>query len=411
MGTIDEANRANGSERQSTGSPLPDLSEARVMVVDDNRVNRHLLLALLERGGISRIDLAEDGEQALARIGAFKPDLMLLDLMMPNLDGFEVCRRLRADPTWASLPVLVQSSLNRAEDRNRAFSAGATDYVSKPINAVELLSRVRIHIQNRMLLTSLQHYRQRTAAELTLARDMQERLMPQTQQLERIRSSLGIAIAAHFAPSSELGGDFWGLRCDDRGRLVVWLVDFAGHGVGAALNTFRLHAIINQFDFSDCGPGGFDPAAFLAIMNRRLCPLLPIGQYATILAGVIDPAQNRFLYASGGATRPMAWRPGDAAPTLGDNSGLPLGFTAGAEYENRTLELNAGGRLFLYSDAAVELPIGNDLILDEDGLEALVVEHMGDPNGEAFLQRLLTGLAAKGDYNDDLTALVVTRER
>lgn len=407
---MDDANRSTGADRQDAKSQFTDLREARVMVVDDNRVNRHLLLALLERGGITRVDLAEDGEQALARIGAFKPDLMLLDLMMPNLDGFEVCRRLRADPAYANLPILVQSSLNRAEDRNRAFSAGATDYVSKPINAVELLSRVRIHIQNRMLLTNLQHYRQRTAAELTLARDMQERLMPQPQQLEKIRQSHGLSLADHFAPSSELGGDFWGLRCDDDGRLVVWLVDFAGHGVGAALNTFRLHAIINQFDFADCGPAGFDPAAFLSIMNRRLCPLLPIGQYATILAGMIDRREDRFLYASGGSTRPMAWRPGDTAPTLGDNSGLPLGFTPSADYENRSLELGPGGRLFLYSDAAVELPVGDDQILDEDGLEALVVSHMAEPDGQAFLLRLLTSLSAKGDYNDDLTALVVTRE-
>ena len=406
-----EANRESGTDKQDAKSQFADLREARVMVVDDNRVNRHLLLALLERGGISRVDLAEDGEPALARIGGFKPDLMLLDLMMPNLDGFEVCRRLRADPTYANLPILVQSSLNRAEDRNRAFSAGATDYVSKPINAVELLSRVRIHIQNRMLLNSLQLYRQRTAAELTLARDMQERLMPQQAQLDKIRQTHGLRLANHFAPSSELGGDFWGVRADDRGRLVVWLVDFAGHGVGAALNTFRLHAIINQFDFADCGPGGFDPATFLAIMNRRLCPLLPTGQYATILAGVIDPAENRFLYASGGSTRPMAWRPGDAEPVLGDNSGLPLGFTASATYENRGLDLGPGGSLFLYSDAAVELPIGDDQILDEDGLVALVKSHMGEPDGQTFLLRLLTALSAKGDYNDDLTALVITRER
>ncbi len=407
---MDEAKRGAEIERQGAKSQLPDLRFARVMVVDDNRVNRHLLLALLERGGITTVLLAEDGRDALDKIEAFKPDLMLLDLMMPNLDGFDVCRRLRADSNYFNLPILVQSSLNRAEDRNRAFSAGATDYVSKPINAVELLSRVRIHIQNRMLLNSLQHYRQRTASELTLARDMQERLMPQPVQLEKIRQNLGLNISAHFAPSSELGGDFWGMR-PDRDRLVIWLVDFAGHGVGAALNTFRLHAIINQFDFTDCGPEGFDPAAFLSLMNKRLSPLLPTGQYATILAGVIDPAKNHFLYASGSATRPMAWRPGDKAPTQGDNSGLPLGFTKDADYENRTLELGPGGRLFLYSDAAVELPIGNDEILDEAGLEALVIEHLAEPNGATFLAQLLASLSAKGEYNDDLTALVITRER
>ena len=394
-----------GSDRLDAKDQFADLRDARVMVVDDNRVNRHLLVALLERGGITRVELAEDGEQALARVGVFKPDLILLDLMMPHLDGFEVCRRLRADPAYVDLPVLVQSSLNRSEDRARAFAAGATDYVSKPINAIELLSRVRIHLQNRMLLNSLQLYRQRTAAELTLACKMQERLMPQRPHLDRIRQRLGLSLAAHFAPSSELGGDFWGLCCDSHDRLVLWLVDFSGHGIGAALNTFRLHAILNQFDFS-----AFDPATFLGIVNRRLCPLLPSGQYATMLAGVIDREHDQFLYASAGATRPMTWAMDATEPTLGDNTGLPLGLTASAGYENRALPLPAGGRLFLYSDAAVELPVGTG-ILDEIGLEALVIQHMAEPDGQTLLLRLLTALTALGNFDDDLTALVVTRER
>ena len=132
---------------------------------------------------------------------------------------------------------------------------------------------------------------------------------------------------------------------------------------------------------------------------------------ATAGLGFVALAPGLRLYASGGSTRPMAWRPGDAEPVLGDNSGLPLGFTASATYENRGLDLGPGGSLFLYSDAAVELPIGDDQILDEDGLVALVKSHMGEPDGQTFLLRLLTALSAKGDYNDDLTALVITRER
>ena len=197
------------------------LAEARVMIVDDNRVNRHLLMALLERGGIRHVEMAEDGNDALARMDSFRPDLILLDLMMPNLDGFEMCARLRADPRWADLPVLVQSSLSRAEDRARAFAAGATDYVTKPINAMELLSRVRIHLHSRALVSDLRMYRQRTETELALARKMQERLMPSAERLAESEALTGVAIDAHFAPSSELGGDFWDFRRDGRGRLVV----------------------------------------------------------------------------------------------------------------------------------------------------------------------------------------------
>jgi len=386
-----------------SGAPLPGCEHARVMIVDDNRVNRHLLMALLERGGISHVEMAEDGNDALARMETFRPDLILLDLMMPNLDGFEMCRRLRADPRWRDLPVLVQSSLSRAEDRAKAFAAGVTDYVTKPINAIELLSRVRIHLQNRVLVSDLQMYRRRTEAELALARKMQERLMPGAERLAESEASVGIAIDAHFAPSSELGGDFWDFRRDGRGRLVVYLVDFSGHGVGAALNTFRLHAIVQQMDFTT-----FDPAEFLGTINKRLCALLPSGQFATMLAGVLDPAENRFLYASAGSTRPMIWGPGDAEPHLCDSSGLPLGLLPSAAYENRSADLPPGGRLFLYSDAAIEIPVGDD-VLDDVGLARLIRDLLHEPDGRHFLGALLPRLAATGPIDDDLTVLLVTR--
>ncbi|TWA67122.1 sigma-B regulation protein RsbU (phosphoserine phosphatase) [Azospirillum brasilense] len=391
---------------------VPGLDTARVLVVDDNRVNRHLLQALLERGGVTRIEMAEDGNDALARLDSFRPDLILLDLMMPNLDGFEMCRRLRALPAWKDLPVLVQSSLNRAEDRAKAFAAGATDYVTKPINAVELLARVRIHLQNRALLHDLQRFHERTESELSLARKMQERLMPSPERLAEVEAAAGVGIAAHFAPSSELGGDFWDLRHDaaepgqgqGQGRTMLYMVDFSGHGVGAALNTFRLHAICQQMDMS-----GLTPAAFLSTVNRRLCALLPNGQFATMLAGVVEPAENRFVYASAGSTRPMVWAPGDAEPLLGDSAGLPLGLLASAEYEERVLPLPPGGRLFLYSDGAIEIPVGSD-VLDEPGLAALVTERMEEADSARFLDGLLERLRAIGPIDDDLTALLLTRK-
>ena len=404
-----------------TGSPPPGLlpvetraafdglAGARVLVVDDNRINRHLLLALLERGGITLIEQAEDGHDALVRIERFKPDLVLLDLMMPQMDGFEMCRRLRADPRWKSLPVLVQSSLNRAEDRARAFAAGATDYVTKPINAVELLARVRIHLRKRTMLRDLQQYHGRTEAELELARAMQARMLPGPDRLAELEAATGIAIHTHFAPSSELGGDFWGIERLPDGRVAIYLVDFSGHGVGAALNTFRLDAICRQI-----GSTELSPAEFLAAVNRRLCGLLPCGQFATMLTGVIDPAAGLFHYASAGSTAPMMWHPGDEAPRLGDGSGLPLGLLASASYDSRLMPMPPGARLFLYSDAAIEIPIGGEdshEVLDEYGLATLFARRLQEPDDAALLSGLLGDLKATGPIDDDLTALLLTRRK
>ncbi|MBI1208722.1 MAG: SpoIIE family protein phosphatase [Azospirillum sp.] len=380
-------------------------ADARIMIVDDNRINLHLLTAILERNGLSRFEFAQDGREALTKLAKFDPDLILLDLMMPDLDGFEVCRRMRLDPRYAELPILVQSSLNRPEDRARAFAAGATDYVSKPINAAELMARIRIHLQNRFLIRRLRDYRHHTERELAMARQMQEQLMPQAAQLLSLEADLGIRVGAQFAPTSELGGDSWDLRRDGRGRLLVWLIDFSGHGVGAALNVFRLHAILKSIGLDD-----FDPAAFLETINRRLCTLLQTGQFATMLAGVVDPERDRFLYASAGSTRPMVWAPGATLPTLGDSRGLPAGIFSGASYENRSLPLPAGGSLFLYSDAAIELPV-DDGVLDDEGLAGLVGECIDEPDCRTLLERVLGKLAKLGSFEDDLTAVVLQRLR
>ncbi|MCG5242081.1 PP2C family protein-serine/threonine phosphatase [Azospirillum doebereinerae] len=402
QGMNDQGTPAGLFSAEAPDAPFT-LGQARVLVVDDNRVNRHLLLALLERGGVRQVEEAEDGNDGLARLDSFKPDLVLLDLMMPHLDGFEMCRRMRADPRWKGLPVLVQSSLNRAEDRARAFAAGATDYVTKPINAVELVARVRIHLQKRALLRDLEQYHTRARRELAQARRMQEKLMPGPARLAELRSTLGIAIDSHFAPSSELGGDFWGIQRLPDGRTGVYLVDFSGHGVGAALNTFRLHAICQQL-----APACGDPEDFLAAVNTRLCALLPSGQFATMLTGIVDTEAGVFDYASAGSTAPMVWAPGETEPRLGDGTGLPLGLLASMRYERRSLPLPPGGRLFLYSDAAIEIQQGCD-VLDECGLAALVGRHMAQAEGARFLEGVLEDLRAAGPIDDDLTALVLTR--
>jgi sigma-B regulation protein RsbU (phosphoserine phosphatase) len=236
-----------------------------------------------------------------------------------------------------------------------------------------------------------------------MARAMQERLMPSRERRRELEAATGVAIDAHFAPSSELGGDCWDVRRDGRGRLIVYLVDFSGHGVGAALNTFRLHTILQHMDFGD-----FDPGAFVSAINRRLCTLLPSGQFATVLAGMVDPEGGHFHYASAGSTRPMVWRPGDAEPLMGDSSGLPLGLLASAGYEARSLPLPPGGRLFLYSDAAIEIPVGDD-VLDEPGLARLASPLMHDADGPRVLERLRDALHRTGPIDDDLTLLLLTR--
>jgi CheY-like chemotaxis protein len=113
----------------------------RILIADDNQPNRELLEAYL--AGIDcATEIAVDGADTLAKVQSFKPDLILLDVMMPKLSGFEVCQKLKADPATRKIMVLMVTALNEAGDIERAVKAGTDDFLSKPVNRVELTKRV-----------------------------------------------------------------------------------------------------------------------------------------------------------------------------------------------------------------------------------------------------------------------------
>lgn len=376
-----------------------NLKNTRVLIVDDQEPNRKLLAALVTSMGVGAIEHARDGVEGLEKLAAFKPDLVLLDIMMPNMDGFEMCRRLRQNPEWRDLPVLVNTALSEPRERVECFESGATDMVVKPINAPEVLARVRIHLENRMLLNTLRHFHERVAQELSMASQMQGSLLPSADSLESLKEKYGLTVASRFETSSELGGDFWQTRELEDGRLGIVLADFSGHGVSAALNAFRLHTLLDQH------PPGPDPAAWMAELNRALKPLLPIGQFATVLYGIFDTKSERFDYAAGGAPSPILLMPGEPARLL-DASGLFLGATRDADYDTLSAPFPKGAQILFYSDAITEALGQDEQMLGEDGLIGLAMTAAQAASPLEELMRLFESRFPP-PWDDDLTAVWV----
>ncbi len=132
-----------------------DLSQARVLVVEDNELNQLFARAVLESMGITQVDCARNGAEGLDKVKSFNPDLILLDLMMPKMDGKEFMRHVRADLGRRDLPVLVTTAVDSQFMRNALFADGASDYVNKPIDRQELEARVRVHLRQTLLLRDL----------------------------------------------------------------------------------------------------------------------------------------------------------------------------------------------------------------------------------------------------------------
>ncbi len=134
---IPDSHRPEGGQAAGPGKP-----RSRVLIADDNEQNLELLVAFLEDLGCE-IVTAGDGEQALAAIAASPPDLILLDVMMPRVSGFQVCKRVKADARTRSIPVIMVTALTEVADAERAADSGADAFLSKPVNRADLVGRVR----------------------------------------------------------------------------------------------------------------------------------------------------------------------------------------------------------------------------------------------------------------------------
>jgi len=395
----------NVKDSVDDGSKPIFIKNCRILVVEDSLPIRRVIGAFLKSAGYENVEFGVDGLEGLSKVATFDPDLVILDIRMPNLDGFGFLRQLRANHKYADLPVLVQTAYTEPEERNKAFIEGGTDLTTKPINGVELLARVKIHLENRMLLRSLQDYRFRLENELAAARKMQEALLPQPERVNEIKDKLGLEVESYFEPSSELGGDFWGIFCLDDHRVAVAITDFSGHGVNSAVNTFRLHTLMDGANMPSS-----DPAAYLTVLNEKLTKLIPRGQFATMFYGIIDIQTDQLTYSAAASPSPIVGCENHFE--FYEASGIPLGISEEAVYENRIVDFPDGSFLFLYSDALTETEGENDVMLDEHGLGKLMDSALNTASIQHPFANVLQqfGKRVSRPLPDDLTAVWLARK-
>ena len=166
-------------------TPLPAL----VLIVDDNPVNLEVLSSTLLSAGLE-VAIARDGEEAIELAGQAEPELILLDALMPGLDGFETCSRIKANPATRSIPVIFMTALTEAQFRIRGFSVGAVDYVTKPFERTELLARVETQISLRRATRAVEEQNRRLSEEIRERVAAQGALAEAAQRLRELVAQL-----------------------------------------------------------------------------------------------------------------------------------------------------------------------------------------------------------------------------
>tara|TARA_R110001592_G_scaffold292639_2_gene562148 strand:- start:4018 stop:5958 length:1941 start_codon:yes stop_codon:yes gene_type:complete len=374
----------------------------KVLIVDDEEILVEMARFQLEDAGFSRLDVAFDGESAWRKIIDERPDLVILDHTMPGVTGLELMARARADDRFRDTPFILISAHEDREFRAAAYHAGATNVLIKPVEPDLLVHRVRQLLTNLLLLRRLHAYRRRVEQELKQAQRMQEALMPAKDAVEALSKNNDVHLAGRFQMSSELGGDWWGCTDFGDGRFGLYTVDFSGHGVGPAINTFRLHTLMRDYPPPLDGPGGY-----LTRLNGRLCDIIPRGQYATMLYGIVDVAERQFTYAATGTPPPIFGCVDGSIIATAECDGVPLGLSRRSIYEDRVIDLPDNGFLFLYSDVLLEGTGLDGAMLGDEGLMDLVRGTLKSELPERALDRLVEAFLARTvqPLEDDLTAV------
>jgi sigma-B regulation protein RsbU (phosphoserine phosphatase) len=295
---------------------------------------------------------AADGEAGYRSVQEHSPDLVILDLMLPKLSGYDLCRRVRGEGFHA--PILMLSSRSQEGPRVTGLDLGANDYVSKPFSLPELLARVRA------LLRSEREHRQEEAHlgdELDMAAQVQRNLFP------RVRPEVpGLDYAGICRPARGVSGDYYDFIALGEGRLGLLLADVSGKGMSAALLGASLHAAVR----ANAAGAGDRCGEVLAKANALLFETTTAERYATVFYGVYDPATRILTYANAGHCPPMLVRDGTCIRL--DSITPPAGMMPVFLALQHSIKLACGDWLLIFSDGIPEAAGDGGEDFGENGL-------------------------------------------
>ncbi len=376
-----------------------DLSKCRVLLVDDARSSLDVLVEALQ--GHHLLSVALDGESALRSIAQSAPDLVLLDLMMPRVDGYEVCRRLREQPATRDLPVIFLSALAEPKSKARGFEAGGTDYITKPFEAVEVRARVRSLLKGKMYQDSV---RANLESELRVAQEIQRGMVP--KDFRSLGSGLPVDVHALLEPAKEVGGDLYDVFPLGDGRLCIVLGDVSGKGIPAALFMAITATLLRS-----TARHVKRPEEILSHVNQELSRDNPSSMFVTLFCAVLDTRTGLLSCASGGHTAPVLLRAGQPPQLLADRPGTLIGIQPDLAFEAREVQLQTGDALLLYTDGVTEaFDPAHDLFGEERLLQAL---REAAPSSKVMVDRVLAAVRtfARGEPQSDDIALLAIRWR
>ncbi|MFM8716853.1 MAG: PP2C family protein-serine/threonine phosphatase, partial [Spartobacteria bacterium] len=379
----------------------------RVLAVDDNLGNLDVLARRLTRHGLE-VEIAESGFAALDAIRSASFDLVLLDVMMPEVDGYTVLREMKADAQTRDIPVIMISALDELDSVARCIEAGAEDYLPKPFNPTLLEARIGACLEKKALrdaeqghLRKIEETQRRLDKELAEAAAYVRSILP-----EPLKSPL----PAHwkYRPSSELAGDSFGYHWIDAEHFAIYLLDVCGHGVGACLLSVSAIHVLRSGSLP--GVDFKKPGEVLMALNNAFPMEKQNNLYFTLWYGVYHAPSRTLSYASGGHPPALLLTPygtGAFQSQRLSSHGMIIGVMENTHFATQACRIPNNARLFVICDGCYEIRNAAGGMADYQAFETFMLANAAEPDPLANLERWALEKHGASTLDDDFSIMEI----
>lgn len=351
-----------------------------ILIVDDNPVNIFVIEKILKQAGYQDLISLNSAKELFEYIHFGKDssrhneiDLILLDIMMPEIDGLEVCRRLQNEEKFKDIPIIFVTALEDANKLAEALDIGAMDYITKPINKVELLARMRVALRLKSELNWHKEQEENLRNELDLATQVQRNLLSSPLREDHIK------IEASYLPSFKLAGDMYYWYKIDENRYGIILLDVMGHGISASLVCMFISSVLRET--IKCL---IDPELVIKDLNKYMTLLHNendnIPYYFTAIYLVVNTENRTIEYVNAG--HPSGYVLVDEENIIElDRGSCAVGFFDEIKVEKTVIPFEKNAQILLFTDGVLE-SIANDEFESEEKLRTFTERKWGDLEGE-----------------------------
>ncbi len=386
-----------------------------ILIVDDNSANLSFLFDLLDNANF-KVLIAQDGKSAIKTLETTLADIIILDIMMPIMDGFETCRQLKSNEKTKKIPIIFITALNDTTNKIKGFTAGAVDYITKPIDPDELLARINTHltirklqknleIKNEELKKSLEREKALMRMQIKNAKKIQQSLLPyKVPKLE------GFEMTCFSRSALEVGGDFYEFVQTDENIWKIILGDVSGKGMGAALYMAVAISIIKFNLLTDNNISFKDD---LDSINKDLCSRMQESSTFVALSCVLLHIKtNKIILSNAAGNHIVYYSAKDKSAYNMKLSGTPLGILTSINCDEKEIIMQSGDILLLTSDGVTDAKAPNNTRFHISRLLSILNEIVDKSSEEIvnYIIQKVDEFADNTEQEDDISIIVLKKK-